>query len=362
VLPGEIYCDATMFAVQRERVFARSWQFVGDVLQLSAQALGARRSNAQSGAASFVCPFELLPGCLDEPLLLTVDTAGVVRCLSNVCTHRGNVLVERAGEAQGLRCGYHGRRFSLDGRCAGSPEFDGLVGFPSASDDLPQVATGRLGPLLFTSLDPQADFAAWSQPVARFLSFLPLDRVVLDPRASREYEVAANWALYCDNYLEGFHIPFVHPELAHTLDWKLYRTELTPWGTLQVGVAAPGEEAFALPEEHPHHGERIAAYWLWLFPNTMLNLYPWGLSVNIVHPLAVDRTRVLFFSYVFDTGKRGRGAGGDLHTVELQDERVVERVQRGVRARLYRGGEYCPTQEAGLHHFHRILTQAMAGA
>jgi choline monooxygenase len=82
--------------------------------------------------------------------------------------------------------------------------------------------------------------------------------------------------------------------------------------------------------------------------------------VNAVTPLGPDRTRVTFLSYVWDESKRGSGAGTGLDQVELEDERLVESVQRGTRSRLYRGGRYSPTRESGVHHFHRMLLEALS--
>jgi choline monooxygenase len=87
----------------------------------------------------------------------------------------------------------------------------------------------------------------------------------------------------------------------------------------------------------------------------MLNFYPWGLSINVVVPLAVDRTRIVYRAWVADPSRRGKGAGGALDRVELEDEAIVEQVQRGVRSRLYDRGRYSPSREAGVHHFHRLL-------
>jgi choline monooxygenase len=91
----------------------------------------------------------------------------------------------------------------------------------------------------------------------------------------------------------------------------------------------------------------------------MLNFYPWGLSINVVRPLAVDRTRVSFLSYVWDESRLDQGAGAALDRVEREDEVIVESVQRGTRARLYTRGRYSPTREQGVHHFHRLLTAAL---
>src|SRR4029077_16347950 len=172
---------------------------------------------------------------------------------------------------------------------------------------------------------------------------------------TREYFVNANWALYLDNYLEGFHIPYVHSSLATKLDYGENAVELEPCPVLQVGIAKPGEPAFALPDR----GRTVAAYYFWLFPTTMFNLYPWGVSVNVVTPLAVDRTRVSFLPFVWDATKRETGAGAGLDRVEREDEAVVESVQRGARSRLYDRGRYSPAREGGVHHFHRLLAEFM---
>jgi choline monooxygenase len=302
-----------------------------------------------------VLPCTLLDGCLDEPLVLTRDAAGKLHCLSNVCTHRGNLVALDAGEAQGLRCRYHGRRFALDGRFLSMPEFEGTEGFPSPADDLARVPFGRLGRFVFASIDPAMTFDDLVAPV-RARAGAMLDRLAFDPERSRDYDIAANWALYCDNYLEGFHIPFVHAGLSSVVDYGTYVTELSPWGTLQIAQAKEGEDAF---DAGDREGARVAALYFFLFPTTMLNFYPWGVSINLVQPLAVDRTRVSFRTYVRDASRLTRGAGADLHRVELEDEAVVESVQRGVRSRLYRRGRYSPTRETGTHHFHRLLVQML---
>jgi choline monooxygenase len=167
--------------------------------------------------------------------------------------------------------------------------------------------------------------------------------------------VRGHWALYCDNYLEGFHIPFIHAGLNDAIDYGNYTTELFEGGTLQLAVAKGADDVFDLPKESPDYGQRISAYYYWLFPNTMFNFYPWGLSINVVRPLAKDLTKVSFYCYVWDASKLGRGAGGDLDRVEREDEAVVELVQKGVLSRFYDKGRYSPERETGTHHFHRMI-------
>jgi choline monooxygenase len=335
-MPARFYTDAALLEASRNAVFARTWQLAVD--------LGRVRTPRKAA------PFTLLEGFLDEPLLVTRDEEDRVHCLSNVCTHRGNLLVETDTEGHTLRCRYHGRRFGLDGRFVSMPEFDGVEGFPSAADDLPRVPFARWGPLGFAALDPVVPFDEAFAPIRDHLAWLPLDALAFDPARSREYLVQAHWALYVDNYLEGFHIPYIHAGLAETLDYGAYRTEVFDWSVLQVGVAKGGEETFA----HAG-GERIAAYYWWLFPATMINVYPWGMSVNVIRPLATDRTRVSFLSWVHDPARVSHGAGAALDRVEREDESIVEAVQKGVRSRLYDRGRYSPAREQGVHRFHRLL-------
>ncbi|MDA0328129.1 MAG: aromatic ring-hydroxylating dioxygenase subunit alpha [Gemmatimonadetes bacterium] len=346
-LPSRIYHDAAIYAEVKERVFARSWQPVADVARLK--------------APGHVIPLTLLDGSIDEPLVLTRTDDGEAHCLSNVCTHRGTIVVEGEGHVATLRCRYHGRRFDLDGCMRSMPEFDDVEGFPSPSDDLPALPLHEWGPLFFTALDPMCDFEALIRPVRERVDWLHPDRFVLSETHSADYLIPANWALYCDNYLEGFHVPYVHPvSLGGKLDYDTYRTELFEWANVQIGVAKEGEPAFDLPAGHPDEGSRIAAWYFWLFPNVMLNVYPWGISANVVQPLGPTRTRVLFRSYVSDASKMGEGAGSDLHRVEMEDEEIVESAQRGVKSRLYDRGRYSPLREQGPHHFHRLLARALS--
>lgn len=343
--PGSFYRDPRWFDWQREALFARAWHW--------APSLASARASGE------VVPFTVLPGALDEPLLAVPD-GDVVRCLSNVCTHRAKVLVEKRGALATIRCGYHGRRFGLDGRCRHAPGFDDLPREGWAGDDLPAMPTAWWRGLPFVSLDPAADFDARFGDATARLAMLPLERLVEDPSGERSYTVNAHWALYVENYLEGLHVPFVHPALTDALAMSAYRTEALSRAVLQVGVARD-DDPDALPAVPARPQDRVAAYYLWLFPHTMLNFYPWGLSVNVVVPVAPDQTRVDYSRWVWDASLAGLGAGGDLDTVEREDDAVVESVQRGIGARAYDRGGYAPGWDAGVHAFHRMVALTARG-
>ncbi|MDM7921918.1 MAG: SRPBCC family protein [Pyrinomonadaceae bacterium] len=319
-LPSRFYTDARFFELSKERIFARTWQLVAGP-ELSAT----------------LTPVNLLPGFLDEPLLISQGDSSTA-CMSNVCTHRGKVLVEEPCEASLIRCGYHGRRFSLEGKFLSMPEFEGVEDFPSPDDDLRPVAFAERSGFRFASLDPISPFEDFiTEPAAHITD---LDPASLKFTGRREYRVHAHWALYCENYLEGFHIPYVHQALNKVVDYGTYTTETFRYSSLQTGF---------------DEGGGVAGRYLFIFPNLMFNFYPWGISVNVVKPVSPAEIVVEYLTYVADETSFATGAGGDLDAVELEDEAVVESVQRGIRSRFYDRGRYSPTREQGTHHFHRLI-------
>ncbi|MDN5211277.1 aromatic ring-hydroxylating dioxygenase subunit alpha [Fulvivirgaceae bacterium BMA12] len=340
-LPASFYQDKTIFEAAREKIFRKSWQWVGG------PELALKTGD--------VYPFTPIAGFLDEPLLLIGSEESELRCLSNVCTHRGNLLVQHAGKQQKLICQYHGRRFDLAGRFEYMPEFKEARNFPRACEDLRQFPLETWGPFIFAGLEPDFQFADVAAKINQRIGFLPLEAFTFDSKRSKDYFVNAHWALYCDNYLEGFHIPYVHEGLNAVIDYGSYTTEVDEYFNLQIAYTDDPAQAFDLPAGHIDHGKNVAAYYYWVFPNMMFNFYPWGLSVNIVKPLSGERTKVSFLTYVYDHTKLDRGAGGSLDKVEQEDELIVESTHQGVNSRYYQSGRFSPVREQGVHHFHRLV-------
>src|SRR5258706_3209238 len=220
-LASDFYTDERYFELSKEKIFSRPCQFLGKADEFES-----------------LKPATILPGFLDEPVLL-VKTDKSLACLSNVCTHRGKILVEEACQANLIRCGYHGRRFSLDGKLLSMPEFEGVEDFPSDSDDLRQLPFSAKGGFMFASIDPVDTFDAFVGDAAAKLEDV-------DPHlrltSTREYEVNAHWALYCENYLEGFHIPYVHRSLNEVVDYGSYTTQNFRYSSLQTGFDDTGRE------------------------------------------------------------------------------------------------------------------------
>ena len=344
-LDTAFYLDPAAYEASREKIFARTWQFAGDTDQI-------REPN-------WVTPVNLLPGMINEPLVLSHDKSGKFNCLSNVCTHRGNLLVERPCHLNDIRCKYHGRRFHLDGKFMSMPEFREVNNFPSEADDLHQLPLHQFGKWLFTRLAGDHNADDYFREMRERIGWMDFSKFVFRPELSRDYQVAANWALYCENYLEGFHIPFVHAGLNAVIDYGNYTTELYRYSNLQLGIAKDEEMCFDLPPTSPDHGKKIGAYYYWVFPNMMFNWYPWGLSINIVKPTGVSACNVSFLIYVMDETKLRQGMGADLHQVEMEDEDVVQQVQKGIRSRFYTHGRYSVKRETGTHHFHQLIAEFM---
>ncbi|MCW5959539.1 MAG: Rieske 2Fe-2S domain-containing protein [Pyrinomonadaceae bacterium] len=323
-LPSIFYTDKRNFERSKDKIFARSWQLV-----------------CATDEIEKLKPQIILPDFLDEPVLITKNSAGF-NCLSNVCTHRGNILIDDPCDATGIRCRYHGRRFDLNGKFLSMPEFEDVANFPSSKDDLTKIPFGIWKNFIFASIDPIAPLKEFVGVINEKLENFDFENLKFE--SAKDYRVAAHWALYCENYLEGFHIPFVHQGLNDALDYGSYATETFSYSSLQTGFDPEGN---------------VAAQYFFIFPNLMFNFYPWGLSINIVKPEKRDRTTVSYLTFVNDRSNPKQGAGADLHTVELEDQKVVEAVQKGINSRFYDKGRYSPSKEKGTHHFHQLIAKFM---
>ena len=344
-LKGKFYSSKENFNITLEKIFSRNWQFITDDKKLK------ENRNA--------FPFQFLGDLLPEPLVL-INNNGNISCFSNVCTHRGNILInEPCTIKKNITCGYHGKQFNSCGKFKFMPKSEGMQNFPSEEDDLPKIAVAKWRQFIFSSLAPDFDFEQLISNVEQRVGWMPIEDFIHREDLSKEYYVKANWALYCDNYLEGFHIPFIHADLNAVLDFNNYDVETFKYSNLQLAIASDNDICFDLPKESKDYGRKIAAYYFWLFPNLMLNFYPWGLSINIITPISADETKVHFRSYVWDESKLDSGAGADLDKVELEDEQIVQQVQKGVSSRFYIEGRFSPSMENGVHHFHSLISDFM---
>lgn len=336
-IPAAWYLDPAVAAAEREQVFGRCWQAVGRCDQLTE-------------AGSF---FTLDLG--GDPLLVARGEDGVVRAMHNVCRHRAaRVVRDEAGCASRFRCRYHGWTYDAAGRLRGVPEFDGVEDFRREDNGLPQLAVGEWGGLVWVCLgSPPVSLADWVAPLAR----AGLDRRAAGLRfaARREYRLACDWKVYCDNYLDGgYHVNTVHPGLASVLDYSRYRTALDGRASFQTSPLTPGEVSSV------RSGEAVYA---WLFPNLMLNVYDGLMDTNLVLPDGPGRCRVVFDFY-FAEGTPADFVDRSVavsHQVQLEDVEVCEEVQRNLGGRSFDTGRFSARREAAGHHFHRLLARWLRG-
>ena len=341
-LSGDFYSSKEQFENSKENIFAKSWQLVCDDSHLC--------------QANFKKPFVFLDEFISEPLLVVNNNDKGFKCYSNVCTHRGNILIDKLCESKEITCKYHGRRFNCEGEFIFMPEFNEVKNFPLKQENLSEIPLNRWRQFLFCSLNPKINFDSLIQDMEKRVGWMPIEKFQFDSQSSKDYFVNANWALYCDNYLEGFHIPFVHKELNKVINYDDYKTEIFSYSNLQLAESDSEKTCFDLPVDSIDFGKNIAAYYFWIFPNMMFNFYPWGLSVNIVKPLKINLTKVEFRTYIWDETKRASGAGSILDKVEEEDEEIVENVQKGVNSRFYKSGRFSPKMEMGVHHFHKLIS------
>lgn len=333
-LPARYYVDAAIATTDRRAIFDRAWQLVAHASQL--------RDAGDHAIAD-------LAGL---PVIAVRGADCVIRVMHNVCRHRAGPIAQCDGlGAKSLRCRYHGWAYTLEGQLRSAPEMKDAQDFDVAGIHLPQLAVRVWQGLVFAAVDEAnaPDFDAFVAGIdARLGPDRGLERYAGHHRAS--YDIACNWKVYVDNYLEGYHVPHVHPGLNRLLDYRSYRTELMRWHSLQW---SPLESDASL------YGNGDALYY-WLWPNTMLNILPGRLQTNTVIPLGVDRCRVLFDSYYADAGDAGKRDADLAFSDEVQHEDlgICEDVQRGFASGSYVPGRLNPLRETGVHHFHELLRAA----
>lgn len=339
-LPARYYFDPAMAALDRRGIFDRGWQLVAHACQLQ-------------GAGDHV-----VADLAGLPVLAVRGADGEIRVLHNVCRHRAGPIAQCDGlAAKSLRCRYHGWTYGLDGVLKSAPEMAAAADFDLASISLPQLRVREWQGLVFAAGDDVAhDFDALVAgidarigPGGGFAAYGHHQRV--------GYDVACNWKAYVDNYLEGYHVPHVHPVLNRMLDYRSYVTETAALHSLQW---SPLESNDAL------YGNGDALYY-WLWPNTMLNILPGRLQTNRVVPTAADRCRVEFDFYYApaqdgdDSGEARARRDADRRfsdEVQHEDLRICEDVQRGLASGSYVAGRLNPLRENAVHHFHELLRAA----
>lgn len=329
-LPASFYTDPAMHRFELEAVLAPRWQFVAHASEL-----------AEKG--DFV-----VRDIAGAPVLCVRGDEGQLHAFYNVCRHRAGPVAAGRGRCRLLRCGYHGWVYQLDGTLQHAPEMGPIAGFDKARHSLHRLPVREAGPLVFARPPQHGDRNTEPaiEAIVREIDARVGPGVLAAQRfsATVSYLIDCNWKVYVDNYLEGYHIPQVHPSLARILDYRDYATETHDGYSLQHSQVEDATAAYQAGE----------ALYYFIFPNLMLNILPGRLQTNVVIPLAADRCRVDFVYYYAEGTSAGQVdediSFGDV--VQREDVGICEQVQRGLASGVYDRGRLSVAREGCVHHWH----------
>jgi len=296
-----------------------------------------------------------------------------LNCFPNVCTHAWHPLVGPSSEGGAIICPQHGRQFDNEGRFVAQAGFEKMEGFPRKSDNLRNLHVEEWGPWIFVSTgEPLASFREFVEKLQQSIHGIRLESLRRQRVDSEVREVEGNWKQHAWNYMDNFHIRFVHKGpggLADAIDLSSYRTELYKFSALQWAYARDEENGFAHRlladrfRDPKDPSKRVFALWWFIFPNTTLNFYPWGVSVNVYMPIPgkPDKTLFLWYHYALDEDKfRHRNNTWLNEQVDAEDIEAISLVSAGAKSGFAPRGRFAPNEETGPHWFHRLVYETVS--
>jgi choline monooxygenase len=343
-LPYSWYSDPAIAAAEHDRIFRRMWQYAGHTGELDG-------------------PGSVFPTRVAGlPVVVALDREGTLRAFLNVCRHRGTILVDEAQTRGTIQCRYHAWTYGLDGRLRAAPRSKDEPGFEMDELGLVEAQVDTWGPFVFVNLDRDAD------GLAAALGDLP-DTVAangLDVNALRfhhrvPYEVAANWKIAIENYLECYHCRLNHPDFVRVIDEHAQREEASGLRLSQFPPVHPDAERDDAPYD-VRGGLPTAQYHL-LFPAMKFNVNPGrpNLSIGPMWPLAPDRTAA-WLDYFFPEGT-SPGWIEELLAFDAQvgseDSGLVEAVQLGAASGALEHGRLITRTEALLATFQQMVRERL---
>ncbi len=337
-IPASWYTDERIFALEQQTVFGRSWQVAARLDQL--QKPGDYVTTEIAG----------------EPIVIVRGSDNQIRGFFNACRHHAAaVMTEPAGNAPQMRCPYHGWTYSLEGELKGTPDFSEVCDFNRAENGLLPIETAIWEQWVFARIE-ESGAASLENFLGKLIDQLkPLKVANLHWFERRTYTLNCNWKVFVDNYLDGgYHVPHLHKGLDSVLDYSQYTIENGERFCLQSSPIVNGDRGDV---GSVRSGQRALYYWL--YPNFMINLYEGVMDTNLVRPITIDRTQVIFDFYFADVSEAANAHNrasvkvGD--RIQQEDLDICESVQRGLSSRAYTAGRLSVRREAGEHLFHRLL-------
>jgi phenylpropionate dioxygenase-like ring-hydroxylating dioxygenase large terminal subunit len=337
-LPYGWYTDPEILRREQDRIFRTAWQYVGHSGQLASPGYFATRVGR-------------------TPVVVTRDRDGVLRGFVNVCRHRGFTVAEGEQSRETLQCPYHAWTYGLDGRLRKAPRSEEEPDFPQDELCLVPVAVGTWGPFVFANAGPDPE------PLAQALGSLPaqveelgLDIDSLVHYSRWETEVAANWKVVCENFLECYHCQVAHPAFSELIDVSPDAYLLATDGRLSTQHGPPRTVAPA--DELP----RSQFHFLW--PNLGINILPGhpNFSIGPFVPLTPERT-YRFLDYFFGPDVEQSWIDELIafdNQVGQEDVGLVEGVQRGMASGAIEHGFLMGRSEQLIGHFQALTAAALA--
>ncbi|MFN0157341.1 MAG: aromatic ring-hydroxylating oxygenase subunit alpha [Bacteroidota bacterium] len=340
-IPSTWYTAPEYFEFEKECIFSRSWQNVGHVSQV-----------AKAGD-------HIIATVADNPVIVVRGKDNVLRAFYNVCRHRGGPLATCNGNTEHvLQCHYHGWTYFFDGQLRGVPDWDRVELFDKKDYGLVPIRLECWEGLIFVNLaaSPEPLLKSFGGIVERIA---PMNLGAMKFHRRITYDVQCNWKVYADNYLEGYHLPIVHPELSKMLDYRQYVTEVFERYSLQHSPFSGKENLYTSGDGN--------AFYYFVFPNFMLNILPGRLQTNIILPVSHNKTTIVFDYYYDDvtSSEAISKAEGDIaysDKIQEEDREICEHVQRGLMSKAYHRGRFSVKREAGVHHFQNLLKEAYRNA
>jgi choline monooxygenase len=338
-IPAPWYRDPRIEELERASVFSATWQVVGRLDQVCEK-----------------CQF-FTADVAGEPIVVVRGDDAQLRAFYNVCRHHAAAVVpEAAGCAKQFRCPYHGWTYGIDGTLKGMVEFDGVCNFDRADNGLEPIRVDVWENFVFVNLDGSA------VPLHTFLGAVPDIVAPLELTKKlhyfdrRIYPLNCNWKVYVDNYLDGgYHVPHAHKGLSSVIEYTKYTIENFERACLQSSPLSSDANTSA-GVAATRQGR---AFYLWIYPNFMINAYEGVMDTNLVLPLGTDKCAVIFDYYFADTSAAAEAHNRESIAVseKVQDEdmAICDAVQRGLHSRAYVAGRLSVRREAGEHLFHRLL-------
>jgi choline monooxygenase len=342
-LPAFMYTDEAFVKIDKQIILSNSWQLVGHTSQLT-----------KSGD-------QIVAEISDKPVVIVRNKTGDIKAFHNVCRHRAGPVATANGNSPFLSCKYHGWTYTLDGALKSAPEMASTPNFDVCQYHLPQVSLSIWQGLVFINLDNNAVtpeigdlFSGISETIH------PIDIAAMQFSHRQEYKIQCNWKVYMDNYLEGYHLPIVHPGLNKLLDYRSYEITTHPWYIYQY---SPLESSSGV---NNFYGEGKAHYYC-IFPNLMLNILPGRLQTNLVVPVDEKTCKVIFDFYYsdVDSAKTQKIITQDLEfsdQIQVEDISICENVQKGLASGTYEKGRLCIKRENGVLHYQEMLRKTLRNA